>query len=847
MTTLGKRGAEDAGRPNKRARQRVHLLAARQIDTLPEVSASSTGEDKKVVKLPTQIQVDKYVSSYAFEIRSLQHAIKTAAAGSSIRAWQMLPRHKRRRNASHNLLALPRRLRAKGRAELRASKTTPRSRAEMRKRRGRGDRLTLGAYPRRRESVRRRELIERATRAAMAGKGWLETHLWHSKRFRMSAAGAKVVDGRETPTPYRWGFTLAEESSMKSHRSTWRDHKKGATIMDVSYDAWIRVSASVGSGEEEKQAGEALARVLSKAGLPDGWQEKWRDGRKCCKTTFTVPVKHGLDDGNPSNSGNEVALDRCLGPAQIVWLACDDTSLQPSLRKRREVLIRTHPAAASRLERSVRTAVVALSRSLAARVQISRLRMLPNPLISAGSSAIGRRHGKGERKGQPKVANAFLDSLQKKWNRAEAFNAFELGGPGVGTLLAKVLRPINAEDSNKLQSILLDTLADGTMVPLDVHDPRLSFPPRKPIPTIVKKEVGTPTSWSPSSRLLAEGFYAPTFCKGEIDSRRSRLATPGARLLPTSKDDIVPVVIIAHKHALTLLVPRGWGRAFWLSLVNPGTRVIGQMQSRALNFDSSRPTFPFDWAGTSAFARQEETESLIASDDWQRKPPAKRCNFDKVGVRWPFGGPGLWIEVAGHGCKMANVDDSSTDPGLPWMLSPSQTVPLAFLVEQFRAWRDGAAAKLPPPQWLLRTRAALICVKVTACRKGAFAKWDEIHSLDKFRVENWRAALMQVQGDAHSKSALRALEQQRPPLSATQIGSITTANFCLSRGKATAIASISLLAYLDIVTSQTSTPSAGTEEHTSERNPIPLDNLVLIKSVHGGVNRAASLQAVSLI
>ena len=127
----------------------------------------------------------------------------------------------------------------------------------------------------------------------------METHLWHAKRFRMSAVEGKKIGSDMSRLADRWGFTLAEESSMKSHRSTWRDQKKYVTAMDCSYYTWIRVGVSVGASDNVDKCNESLAKILRKAGVVNGWQEEWHDGGRCCYTILAEAVK-GADEINES-------------------------------------------------------------------------------------------------------------------------------------------------------------------------------------------------------------------------------------------------------------------------------------------------------------------------------------------------------------------------------------------------------------------------------------------------------------------------------------------------------------------------------------------------------------------
>jgi len=52
-------------------------------------------------------------------------------------------------------------------------------------------------------------------------QGWLETHLWHSKRFHMSSSTAHFVD---------WGCRVALRSYDKTFRASYRAVAKHCAI-----------------------------------------------------------------------------------------------------------------------------------------------------------------------------------------------------------------------------------------------------------------------------------------------------------------------------------------------------------------------------------------------------------------------------------------------------------------------------------------------------------------------------------------------------------------------------------------------------------------------------------------
>ena len=156
--------------------------------------------------ISTHLDIDELIAARKSDILALHRAMNQARAATNTRAWQLLPRHLRRRAASHNVLRLPRRLRNKARAELRASNTAAMTRSEMRRRM---PERTLHAYVRRRASLK--------ARAARAGRRWLETHLWHAKRFRMSGEKGTSDGGAG-----RFGFCLAARLPHESQGLHWQ-------------------------------------------------------------------------------------------------------------------------------------------------------------------------------------------------------------------------------------------------------------------------------------------------------------------------------------------------------------------------------------------------------------------------------------------------------------------------------------------------------------------------------------------------------------------------------------------------------------------------------------------------
>lgn len=127
---------------------------------------------------------------------------------------QQLPRHLRRRAVSHNPKRLPRRFHEKHKREREKSNgnsTTCKPKRPSRKYRRKPKNL-LDAYNR-----RQRDFV------------WLETHIWHAKRFHMVK---------------KWGYQVAEYPRDKNFRACFRAGRDRC-LMQVCGNLSVKQSLSI--------------------------------------------------------------------------------------------------------------------------------------------------------------------------------------------------------------------------------------------------------------------------------------------------------------------------------------------------------------------------------------------------------------------------------------------------------------------------------------------------------------------------------------------------------------------------------------------------------------------------
>ena len=76
--------------------------------------------------------------------------------------------------------------------------------------------------------------------------------------------------------------------------------------------------------------------------------------------------------------------------------------------------------------------------------------------------------------------------------------------------------------------------------------------------------------------------------------------------------------------------------SFFTSLIHTGTRVGGLRERRTQVFEAGSLDFPFDYPLVPAYAREEKILEKVEQERWERKPPAKRVEWESVGTRSPW-------------------------------------------------------------------------------------------------------------------------------------------------------------------------------------------------------------------
>jgi ribonuclease P/MRP protein subunit POP1 len=238
-----------------------------------------------------EIDIIKYASVRKQEIDLLRNDAFLTKEDKNKSLFQLLPRHMRRRTMGYLRKRLPHRIR-------KLAIIKPPSKVNKR--------------PSRKHRRRPANLLKEYDRRKRDGKVWLETHIWHAKRFHMSES--------------LYGYRLALHDNCKSKRAAYKCLSKYACIHDESYYVCLQLE-----GRQEDLL-QGLAKLSSS------------------KTGLTFAAKLYL---NGQFEGRTVMYEEnkypfgCIGPVRFLWKAVDD-HLDDNFN--RYLWIWSHPSVYKRVE-----------------------------------------------------------------------------------------------------------------------------------------------------------------------------------------------------------------------------------------------------------------------------------------------------------------------------------------------------------------------------------------------------------------------------------------------------------------------------------------------------------------
>lgn len=782
------------------------------IPTQPTKNAYPNGE----------VNVKNFLKSHENEIKSLENAMRAAKKGLSRRAFQDVPRELRRRTASHNPNRVPKRLRARARQEAKED-NTPISRGtsgsgigkgkkkylrkdgieksrqawEQRAKRrkdksnGNGDAMdvdekendTAATKPERPRQKKPQfpSLATPATppsrfRRRQRVKTWLPTHVWHSKRARMT-----------DPKEPLWRFAIPLQPAVKSYRLTHRaTTQRGAVAWDMSYMSIISLE-----GAEASIVNMLKGLHFAQETSEDPWQDrgkakKWRAGTRTWEGWLYDRTKES----------NKVA------PVTIIWCAAGADS------KKRKVFIRVHPSAFLQLWEDV-IRIAKMQKPVVAvedlRFEIGSIEIM-GPAASEALCSILK---------PATLAEDASDATRTLWPLLASITDVSALPPGAllgfNVTDPRLHDPPTTADTRQDEETMNTLMEHLAMWPIDTH--------HSPSCLYDRKFRLTAQRSMPSQKSINRRKSACTL--GEL---------PEAR--PT--DPRIPVQLYASREnkSWTLMLPWKCVQPIWRGIMrypvstggNP--RFGGLKERRQVNFERFVPQFPFDYPGTNAGWVWECQQRQQRKHEWTKRPKGKRIEWSTIDLgnskKGEIGDP--WACDWEH---LLRKERSTKDKPVEYLESVSPFLQLS--TQQAVSLLNGS---LPLAKFSSADDSHLFAVKITMAQRGTPTDCARVYRLpsDKKLREQWLSLLLQPESTRQESSyrnsyssdvpehirrrdLARSLLEPHPqhdgppkageegypavPDEEDLIGFVTTGNYNLAEGRPTAVASIALHKIMD--------------------------------------------------
>ncbi|KAJ2905796.1 Ribonucleases P/MRP protein subunit pop1, partial [Coemansia aciculifera] len=539
------------------------------------------------------LDVTGFVEARSFEINALQRSLDNAKTAGHTRAFQTLPRHLRRRAASHNVKRMPVRLREKALSEMKKSAQSSKTLG------GESGKLT-NAKKNNRYKRRRAKSVREEYELRQTGKRWLETHVWHAKRMHMKEM---------------WGVMVAESPNERSHRAAYRAAMEKTYAQDVSYYKTFEIAGQA----------EAIVQLIGCLVAPEELTiatSCYVNGSRMAPLTLYRGGQYPL---------------AALGPASALW--------KPAVEGEARVLwIRVHPCIGNEVLAELVNAQTTMPGSS---VQQLRIDDITCDLVSfelLGNQSTQMLHSILSHSAAPDACgSSILQAIRALPSPAtlpeSIIIALRIHDPRLRFpfKLDMAGSELTPEKQQRLEDLLLRWPADAALLGSAGGDSGIWD----------RDSCAKDVERRPSDHSLNGRRQAQLVPGAKLDPDSSIDVTVPLLLIRTGPEVLLGSRIVRTgeqlvdnlAHGWTLLAPRGWGMSLWLALNFAGARSQGLQERHHVGFEAGLSTFPANWPGTVAYDNWAGSIAIDEFEKWTRRPPGKRTNYLQMGVDSPFMSP----------------------------------------------------------------------------------------------------------------------------------------------------------------------------------------------------------------
>ncbi|CAH1773994.1 unnamed protein product [Owenia fusiformis] len=682
-------------------------------------------EDSPETFAPRAINILEYAEARGQEIEAMTKVVMDTNLGKR-RIIQQLPRHMRRRAMSHNIKRIPRRLRNIAQSQMGPVKTTKR--------------------PSRRHRRRPHNLLQEYNRRQRS-HGWLETHIWHAKRFHMTE---------------KWGYKIPLRPTDKGTRAAYRASVKHAMVQDLSYYTCIEVK-----GKEE----DILAGVQQLSSPETG-------------LTFAARATlYGQRQGHLVLYKPNCYPYSAIGPVTFLWKpTCKPDNECNGVTQLRQLWITCHPAMYNQLLLELWAIFDISADSLDQEEGSSKNSDVnetsANQMVSPGIIKVHENQKWTNKNGVTVTSlkdkftrlrlTGFLAhsvvkdllkgaSLEKNvTNKEDNLNKPVVNKePVLGDSDINMEPHVQSEPGvwEKCQSVnTAGELPPNCVLGLVARDPRLTLPQRrtkvmgdaqeistKSYIDTVPVECAVSSLWDEDVRRQVATNKLPD---SEINRRRAEHLVPGSELNLGEDEPKIPLLLVnnpgtraTQSHAPSshhsdsmqsigsgwdIILPAGWAMPFWLATVFRGARAVGMDAMEATSAEHNTLHFPNDYPDTLSCFTMKHEQKQLDEIQYGRYPKNKRPNYFKLGVPSPFVPP--WNDlVSGYSKEVIDANmgkDNENKSKLEFSVLRHKKQLQAISLEVETSLKSGKSGTSVLDTLYKQNSTSLVCVNLHIVLRG---------------------------------------------------------------------------------------------------------------------------------
>ncbi|XP_033224394.1 ribonucleases P/MRP protein subunit POP1 [Belonocnema kinseyi] len=617
-------------------------------------------------ELPHEANILKIAAARASEIKAMNQSLVTENPKQNKLIFQKLPRHMRRRIMSHNVKRMPRRLRESHHNQMSKSGLPQgNKKVPSRKYRRRPRNLLLEYNRRKRE------------------KFWLETHIWHAKRFKMTE---------------KWGFKLAEHPNDKCFKANYRAVAAHSLIQDISYFTCLEISGPL----------DTLISALAKHSDPsfDFRNESLINGAKEGAIMFyrkggfpEFPLgnvnfiwrprisdeRTGSDPNEISDSNKTIWLWIHPGSYQEIFhelisnFEFEFKSESEEIFENEEYTDLEKMPSAFKILQVIKTPVYKNEKCemIVLRNSLNRFRISGPLSLSVLTEALKLTKIKTDQikvDAKSESENQEVEIIEKSGEKMDTDEEI-LSWDQVFYSKKENLDAFQVQKSlfEKLKSLKSpDQVPANSVIALTVLDPRFNFPEKR---TKAGKNAAEDKE-DEEMDLNVEENLVPGLANqsgiwelgvrddvtknlmatSQIHKMRREVLVPGMEndgWFDEEKMHKIPIILVQKPEirrpggatqrrrgfasGFDIIIPAGWSLPFWLSFIFRCVRPGGLRESRSIIFESLNMSSPdLFHPGTPAYKRESLHRKQKLKETYFRHPPNRRVNYLKFGITSPF-------------------------------------------------------------------------------------------------------------------------------------------------------------------------------------------------------------------